>query len=404
MPPVSALKSLSPIPRRAPPRTAASARPFARVEVYETLEDARPAWAALAANVSASPYQSFDFARIWFVSLGAASGATPLIVVARDEADVPVALLPLARAALGPLRLAAFLGGKDSNFNLGLFLPDREWSRDDLAALFAEAARRARPRIDAFLLVNQPLSWRGFANPLAAAPRQPSASYAYATALPGDYSVWLDARASKDAKKKMRKKRARLEAIAPLERRCAASADEIDRALAAYRAAWRARAEVIGVRDPYASPAAQEFLARLARERTLELHTLLHGDRIIAVFGALPGINRLCGLFIGHDGDPEIARSSPGEIIVQAVVADAIARGFVEFDLGVGESRYKDDACEIVEPLFDSAFGFGPLGRIAARGFLAKQGLKRRVKQSPQRLALVNRLLAPFRRWRRAAT
>ena len=366
MQPVSALQSPSPFPRPAPPRAAAPARPFARVEAYETLEDARPAWAALADSVSASPYQSFDFARIWFAGLGTASGATPLIVVARDDADTPVALLPLARVARGLLRLAAFFGAKDSNFNLGLFRPDREWSRDDLDVLFAEAARCARPRIDAFLLVNQPLSWRGFANPLAAAPRQPSASYAYATALPGDYSAWLDAHASKDAKKKMRKKRARLEAI--------------------------------GVRDPYASPAAHDFLATLAHDKTLELHTLFHGDRIIAVFGALPGIDRLCGLFIAHDSDPEIARSSPGEIIVQAVVADAITRGFVEMDLGVGEARYKDDWCEIVEPLFDSAFGFGPLGAVAAGLFLARQRLKRRIKGSPQLLAGVRRALACFRR------
>ena len=109
----------------------------------------------------------------------------------------------------------------------------------------------------------------------------------------------------------MRKKRARLEATAPLVHSRAAGTQEIDRALAAFHAERRARTEALGVPDPYASAAAQEFLARLAREGALELHTLAHGERIIAVFGALPGDERLSGLFIGHDGDPEIARSSP---------------------------------------------------------------------------------------------
>ena len=59
---------------------------------------------------------------------------------------------------------------------------------------------------------------------------------------------------------------------------------------------------------------------------------------------------------------PKIARSSPGEMMVHAVVAEAIARGFSEFDLGVGEARYKDESCEAVEPLFDSALG------VSARG------------------------------------
>jgi CelD/BcsL family acetyltransferase involved in cellulose biosynthesis len=374
----------SPSPPRAPQDAAVRPeRPFARIEICEALEDARLPWMALAQEAPASPYQSLGFARAWFTTIGAAEGATPLIVVARDEVGQPVALLPFARTARGPLRLAAFLGGKDSNYNLALFHPGCAWSGDDVAALLVGAAAQARPRLDAFLLCNQPLRWRGGDNPLAEGKRQPSPSFAYASAVPGDFANWLDARASKEAKKKMRKKRARLEATAPLVHGRAAAAQEIDRALAAFHAERRARTEALGVPDPYASPAAQAFLAELARGGALELHTLSHGDRVIAVFGALPGTARQSGLFIGHDGDPEIARSSPGEIMVQAVVADAIARGFAEFDLGVGEARYKDEVCEIVEPLFDSAYGFTWKGRIAAWTFLAARRAKRSIKHSP---------------------
>ena len=82
--------------------------------------------------------------------------------------------------------------------------------------------------------------------------------------------------------------------------------------------------------------------------------------------------------------------------MVQAVVADAIARGFAEFDLGVGEARYKDEACEIVEPLFDSAFAVTLKGRLAAWAFLAA----RRAKALGQALAASEvsaRAAAPFR-------
>jgi CelD/BcsL family acetyltransferase involved in cellulose biosynthesis len=392
MPLASAL-ARSPSSRRAPPPAACRpARPFARVEICEALDDARLAWTAVAQEAPASPYQSFDFARVWFATIGAAEGATPLIVVARDDAGQPVALLPLARSNRWPLRFATFLGGKNSNFNLGLFRSDGAWSRDDVAALLAAAGKQATPRLDAFLFCNQPLSWRGRANPLGGDKPQPSPSFAYAGALPGEFSAWLDARASKEAKKKMRKKRARLEATAPLVHSRAGGAQAIDRALAAFHAERRARTEAIGAPDPYASAAAAEFLARLAREGVLELHTLAHGERIIAVFGALPGAERLSGLFIGHESAPEIARNSPGEIMVQAIVADAIARGFAEFDLGVGEARYKDEACEIVEPLFDSAFAFTLKGRIAAWAFLAARRAKRSIKRSPRLKALHARL------------
>jgi CelD/BcsL family acetyltransferase involved in cellulose biosynthesis len=391
--PLASAPARSPSPRHAPLGASHRAeRPFARVEVCEALEDGRLPWTMLAQEAPASPYQSFDFARTWFATIGAASGATPLIVVARDESGRPVALLPFARAARGPLRFAVFLGGRDSNFNLGLFRPGGAWSRGDVAALLAAAATQAAPRLDAFLLCNQPLSWRGIANPLATSEPQPSPSFAYASALPGDFSAWLDARASKEAKKKLRKKRARLEATAPLVHSCAAGPQEIDRALAAFHAERRARTAALGAPDPYASAAAHEFLAQLARGGALELHMLSHGGRVIAVFGALPGAERLSGLFIGHESDPEIARSSPGEIMVHAVVADAIARGFAEFDLGVGEARYKDEACEIVVPLFDSAFAVTLKGRLAAWAFLAARRAKRVAKRSPRLKALHTRL------------
>ena len=89
-------------------------------------------------------------------------------------------------------------------------------------------------------------------------------------------------------------------------------------------------------------PAAHAFLVKLARERRSRTAHAVARRPVIAVFGVLPGDERLSGPFIGHDGDPEIARSSPGGIMVRAVVADAISRGFAEFDLGVGEARYKD--------------------------------------------------------------
>ncbi len=350
------------------------------------------AWAELAASASASPYQSFEFAQVWFATIGAAEGVTPLIVVARDEAGAPVALLPLALSRRGPLRLAIFLGGKDSNFNLGLFRPGPIWSRADIAALFAEAGRGARPRLDAFLLANQPLQWRGLANPLAEAERRPSPSFGYKSALPADFSLWLDAHASKEAKKKMRKKRARLEAIAPLVHSRAADPEAIARALDAFDAQRRARVEALGLPDPYASAAAHDFLVRLAETGALELHVLKLGERVIAVFGAFAGVHRLSGLFIANDGDPEIARSSPGELMVHAMVADAIARGFAEFDLGVGEARYKDESCETVEPLFDSAFGASARGKLVAFAYLAGRRIKRFVKQSPRLKALHARL------------
>ena len=100
----------------------------------------------------------------------------------------------------------------------------------------------------------------------------------------------------------------------------------------------------------------------------------------------------MSGLFVSNEIEPAIARCSPGELIVQAVVREAIARGFKTFDLGVGEAAYKCKSCEAEEPLFDSAFGVTLLGHVAASTFLAARRLKRRITRSPRLFALLRRL------------
>src|SRR5277367_1801018 len=141
-----------PLAARDRPRPRADGRPYDSVEVLTDLELARPAWVEISAHARASPYQSFEFASHWSQTIGAAGGVTPWIVVARDERGAVRALLPLGRLRRGPIRWAAFLGGRLANFQMGLFRAGVEWTQADLVALLREAASRANPRIDAYML------------------------------------------------------------------------------------------------------------------------------------------------------------------------------------------------------------------------------------------------------------
>ena len=87
--------------------------------------------------------------------------------------------------------------------------------------------------------------------------------------------------------------------------------------------------------------------------------------------------------------DPGVS-SSPGDLLIVEVVRDAIERGLAAFDLGVGETRYKNGCCETTEALFDSALSVSVAGRVVAAAFLAGRRVKQRIKQSPRlfRLAL----------------
>ena len=64
-----------------------------------------------------------------------------------------------------------------------------------------------------------------------------------------------------------------------------------------------------------------------------------------------------------YDTSPDIARTSPGEIIITRLLQSLCERGVSEFDLGVGEAAYKDKWCDRSEPLFDTFHGVTAKGK-----------------------------------------
>ncbi len=109
----------------------------------------------------------------------------------------------------------------------------------------------------------------------------------------------------------------------------------------------------------------------------------MSGERIVATFGALAQADRLCGMFVSYDPDPEISRCSPGQLLILETIRDLSAQGVATFDLGVGEARYKDENCEAEEPLFDAAVAVTPIGLAFGSAALLRQRIKRWAKQTP---------------------
>ena len=111
---------------------------------------------------------------------GRKAAITPVFVIAYGADARPAALLCLGLQKRGPVKLATFLGGKDSNFNIGLIRAGQSWTTSDLRRLLVRATGElGRTAPDAFLFVNQPYTWGGADNPLAALPHQPSPSAAF---------------------------------------------------------------------------------------------------------------------------------------------------------------------------------------------------------------------------------
>ena len=306
--------------------------------------------------------------------------------------------MPFARRSRGLLGVVEFIGSKHANFNLGLFRPGRAWSAAALLGLLSAAAAQAEARVDLYALLNQPRDWQGRVNPLAALGGWASPSFGYKSELPLAFEAWRDARYSRVARRKLRKKAERLASMGAVSHGVARDQAEATRTLDALIALRCGRARREGVLDAYENPAAQAFLRRLATagpagdRPIMELHALMLDERAVAAFAALFVRDRLSGLVIAHDADPEIARCSPGELILHEVVRSAIARGFETFDLGVGEARYKNECCEATEVLFDAFVAASPLGRLAAPAYRLERRVRRIVKRSPWLSALAARL------------
>lgn len=362
---------------------------FARLDLFEDMEAAHAAWSEIEAIAPHSCYQRHDWCSAWFDTIGRARGLTPAIAVARDDTNSVVALLPLGVRRRGPFRLCEFLGGKDANFAFGLFHPDARFDAAETLRLLREAGRLAR--VDLLALTNQPRDWEGAGNPLAALPHQASPSDGYKARLSGDGAGYLRGRLSKEARKKLRRKEEKLGEIGPVRHVIAGDAAMGRAILQVFAVQKSSLLKRKGVDNPFGNPETQAFLNRIAiapleRGETaiVELHALLCGARIVATFAGASAARRFSGMVNSFDPEPDLARCSPGDLLLSKIIAAKGAAGCATLDLGVGEARYKAMFCDESERLFDVYVALTPTGRALKIALSGQQRVKRFIKRSPR--------------------
>jgi CelD/BcsL family acetyltransferase involved in cellulose biosynthesis len=132
------------------------------------------------------------------------------------------------------------------------------------------------------------------------------------------------------------------------------------------------------------------FYRRLARQG-LELHVLALDGRPIALLAAGRNGDRLHGLFNAFDPDPEIAKSSPGDLLLTRILRDACARGLKCFDLGLGEARYKIMFCGKREEMAGVLFAASFLGALALPLIRAALWVKAAIKNNARVWSAIQR-------------
>jgi CelD/BcsL family acetyltransferase involved in cellulose biosynthesis len=368
-------------------------RRLARVEVFETMEAAEPHWRILEAGpLLATPYQRYDFIKLWQRHVGAAAGMMPFIVVGFDGRGAPLFLWPLGRRRMGSLEVAEFLGGKHANFNMALWRCGVAGSIEaaDLNAVLAQL----ESRVDLLWLANQPLSWAGTTNPFALLPHQRAANCGFSGALIPDFDALLRARTNSGARKKMRKKERALASLGTVRLTRAANPAQVRRILDVFFKQKSARMRERGIADVFTAPGVRRFVEAAAAENItggtplIELYALSVDDMIVATMGGIAGGGRFCAMF-NSIAQGRVAVESPGEQLIVNLVRRCCERGFHTFDLGIGEAHYKSLFCDDSAPLFDSFLPLNGRGRLIGYGFRLSAATKRVVKQNTALWSLV---------------
>lgn len=375
-------------------------------EVFTDLASVEALWRNLEAgrDCVGTPYQRFDWVAA-FVGSGretAGMRSSLRIIVLRDVAGHAQALLPMHVTRRYGVMVASVIGAKHANFHMPLFASRTAISRPAQAfeTALAQAGRSAG--IDVFALDHQPRNWDGLVNPIASN-GQRCASDAYGLQLGPDADTTHRTTFKGEARKKLRSKERKLcEVVGPIAYRQMEDPLEVSAVLEAFGAQKAARFTEMGIANPYADSAIQDFLLRAARcgggaqggGPGIEIHALIAtaSGRILATFIGAVDRYRFSGMCNSFDADPEISRFSPGELLLSHLIGHQAEAGRKVFDLGIGEARYKASICDQTIELVETCIPVTLKGHFYRSGTTLLGKGKRRIKQSPRLWDLIRRL------------
>lgn len=332
-----------------------------------------------ATEASATPFQSARWVRAFLESHGV-SDQCRLIELTNEQGST--LLLPLLLTRRAGMTFAEKIGGAHASY----FVPGCTgdmlgWPRFALSTGLKVAGQLAG--IDAYLLADCPSDWNHSASPLNALPHQMSPDVGAILVIDSDGETLLSQLSDRDDRKKLRQKRNKLATLGELHTGWVDPADIAGTLAAFYQ--WKAtQFAEMGIRDPFAEPAFRRFLdgATAGDEAPIRLFVLRAGERPLAVIGGAHSGVHFSGMFTAYDPAPEIARYSPGEVLIAALIPALCDADFAGFDLGVGEARYKAHYCPTRLNLLDIALPVTWRGWLAARQWRAARAAKRAIKQN----------------------
>jgi CelD/BcsL family acetyltransferase involved in cellulose biosynthesis len=375
---------------------------YIQLTVTSSFAEIEPLWRSLEKRSTSSPFQHFDWLESWHRHLGADHDITPCLVAGRDSnGDAPVFLLPMGTVRRHGLTVLKWLGGRHTNYKMGLF--DRHWlaanSGEPFRRLF-EAVLDALPPVDLVEFIDQPTKWNGLDNPFRTIGAHSAASSAYAISLQSDFESLYASKRSRGTIAKARKRERSFNRRHELEKHLARDPNEILRVLETVFEHKGIRLREMGVHNFFVDPGQEDFFreistAHAGKDNPFHLFYLLAGGEIAATWIGMADNGCMYGMMNTMSPERELRRHSPGEVLLRHAIAWCCENGFHTFDLATGESRYKSEWCDREMKLFETIWPRTLKGWFGVRLVQLRLYIKRSIKQSRRIWPLFNR----FRAW-----
>lgn len=352
-------------------------------------------WDEMAREGVLTPYQTRGWVEAYARTVLAARGDVFRLLALRDTTGATLALLPLEIRRVSGLRIASFVGDKHANFHMPLYASGVRLDPGLLRQALVDAASHLGG-IDAYRFIHQPIAWNGTQNPLALLDPRPSPSNAYLLRLNRDCQATMAAAMSSHARKKQKNKRTRFLAMGESRLLMGETAAERQRIREAFLSQKSVRFAAMGVPDPFADLAVRQFMSQGSEpERgapALKLAALELNGRIVSTYVGCITEDWFSGMATSFEPGEELAKVSPGELLLLDLIRLHCRAGFQGFDLGVGEARYKTTICNETVELVDSLIPITSRGKVFCFTDHAARLLMGWVKRNPLAYRLANRL------------
>jgi len=317
-----------------------------QIDVYRSFsQPLQDIWYELESEGSCYVFQTFNWLRHWYSTVGTSSNVEPVIIVVMHD-NIPVALFPFLLQTRYRIRIIKFMGGDQCDYNSPLIRYDM-LLQEQLAILWRNVLVEL-PQHDALNLVRIPECINGSKNPLLMNGKSYNFDGFSCSSLLhptwNEHKLSLSKRLIKDNARMWR----RLSELGDVHVVHVSSLELYQKTISTTISQKSQRYLETGARNIFVDESVRAFYLGLyaVSSETLKIHltALKLGETVLATHLGVYDKNRYYYLMPTFAGS-ELSKYSPGRLLLEYLVEGAIDRGLKFFDFTVGSEGYKSKWC-----------------------------------------------------------